>query len=149
MKIFVGGSLENVPVHKELCQQFIQKMGALIVERDHILLTGCKGSLDRTIAESAGMYLESKGLEDRQQPAGEKPGSVAPSGRSHRDPQDHLEMAARPRRAQGERALRHPGGGRGNKAGPAGGYRLRRIDSAAARHPDRPLGQPTPITFRR
>ena len=66
MKIFVGGSLTNVPVNRELCKQLIQKLGEMIVERDHILLTGCKGSLDQTIAESAGAYLESKGLEPRK-----------------------------------------------------------------------------------
>jgi len=66
MKLFVGGSLENVPVHKDLCQQFIQKLGALVVEHDHILLTGCKGSLDRTIAESAEAWLKSKGLDPRK-----------------------------------------------------------------------------------
>ena len=66
MKIFVGGSLTNVPTNRELCQKLIQKLGEMIVERDHILLTGCKGSLDRTIAQSAGAYLESKGLEPRK-----------------------------------------------------------------------------------
>ena len=67
MKIFVGGSLQNVPVNKELGEQFIRKLGEMIVEREHILLTGCRGSLDRAIAEAAGQWLVSKGLEPRKQ----------------------------------------------------------------------------------
>lgn len=52
MKIFVGGSLRNIRAHENLCQQFIQRLGERIVERRHILLTGCRGSLDKTIAEA-------------------------------------------------------------------------------------------------
>ena len=50
MKIFVGGSLQKVEVHEDLCRKFVLRLGQLIVERDHILLTGCRGSLDKTIA---------------------------------------------------------------------------------------------------
>jgi hypothetical protein len=67
MKIFVGGSLRDIPAHGDLCQQFIQRMGELIVEREHILLTGCRGSLDKTIAEAAGQWLERNGRDPRKQ----------------------------------------------------------------------------------
>ena len=53
MKIFVGGSLRDVQMNEELCQKFIKRLGEKIVERDHILLTGCRGSLDMAIAEAA------------------------------------------------------------------------------------------------
>jgi hypothetical protein len=67
MKIFVGGSLRDIPTHEDLGRQFVQRMGELIVEREHILLTGCRGSLDKTIAEAAGQWLEKNGRDVRKQ----------------------------------------------------------------------------------
>lgn len=67
MKIFVGGSLRDIPAHEDLGRQFVQRMGELIVEREHILLTGCRGSLDKTIAEAAGQWLEKNGRDVRKQ----------------------------------------------------------------------------------
>jgi len=66
MKIFVGGSLRDIPARENLCQEFIQRLGELIVEREHILLTGCRGSLDKTIAEAAGQWLERNGGDTRK-----------------------------------------------------------------------------------
>ena len=67
MKIFVGGSLKDIPRNEGLCQLFIQRLGERIVEREHILLTGCRGSLDKTIAEAAGGWLEKNGGDARKQ----------------------------------------------------------------------------------
>ena len=67
MKIFVGGSLREVQEDGGLCQTFIQRLGEKIVEREHILLTGCRGSLDKTIAEAAGKWLEKNGRDVRKQ----------------------------------------------------------------------------------
>lgn len=67
MKIFVGGSLRDIPTREDLGRQFVQRIGELIVERDHILLTGCRGSLDKTIAEAAGNWLEKNGRDVRKQ----------------------------------------------------------------------------------
>lgn len=67
MRIFVGGSLRNNVAHSDQFEQFIQRFGELIVERDHILLTGCRGSLDKTIAEAAGQWLEKNGRDPRKQ----------------------------------------------------------------------------------
>jgi hypothetical protein len=61
MKIFVGGSLREIQGNGDLCQLLIQRLGERIVEREHILLTGCRGSLDKTIAEAAGQWLEKNG----------------------------------------------------------------------------------------
>ena len=61
MKIYVGGSLRDVTVDEDLCKQFIEKLGAKIAEHGHILLTGCRGSLDKAIAESANQWLEQNG----------------------------------------------------------------------------------------
>jgi hypothetical protein len=61
MKIFIGGSLSNIEKNGELCHQFVTKLGELIVERGHILLNGCRGSLDKKIAESANSWLEKNG----------------------------------------------------------------------------------------
>ncbi len=58
MKIFVGGSLNNIEKNGELCHQFVTRLGELIVERGHTLLNGCRGSLDKQIAESAAVWLE-------------------------------------------------------------------------------------------
>lgn len=67
MKIFVGGSLKDVVRNEELCQMFVQMLGERIVERDHILLTGCRGSLDKMIAEAAGGWLKKNGRDARKQ----------------------------------------------------------------------------------
>jgi predicted Rossmann-fold nucleotide-binding protein len=58
MKILVVGSLRNVQSHAEICTPFVTRLGELIVERGHTLLTGCRGSLDRVIAEAAHRRLE-------------------------------------------------------------------------------------------
>jgi len=67
MKIFVGGSLRNIDRHEDLCQLFVQRLGERLVEREHILLTGCRGSLDKMIAESAGKWLKENGRDARKQ----------------------------------------------------------------------------------
>ena len=66
MKIFVGGSLQNVQTNEQLCQVFIQSLGRLIVEREHILLTGCRGPLDKTIAEAVDQWLKGKSEDTRK-----------------------------------------------------------------------------------
>jgi predicted Rossmann-fold nucleotide-binding protein len=67
MKIFVGGSLKDVARNEELCQLFVQRLGERIVEREHVLLTGCRGSLDKMIAEAAGQWLKINGQDARKQ----------------------------------------------------------------------------------
>lgn len=59
MKIFVSGSLRDVEKHEELCGKFVDKLGEVIMQKNHKLLTGCSGSLDKRIAESAATYLDS------------------------------------------------------------------------------------------
>lgn len=66
MKIYVGGSLRDCPVDPELCAQFIERLGAKIAEHGHILLTGCRGSLDKAIAESANNWLERDGQDTKE-----------------------------------------------------------------------------------
>jgi hypothetical protein len=58
MKILVVGSLKDIPRLEEICEKFVRRLGELIVEHDHTLLTGCRGSLDAVIAESAHKHLE-------------------------------------------------------------------------------------------
>ena len=58
MKILVVGSLRDVPRLGEICESFVRRLGELIVDRNHILLTGCRSSLDEVIAESAYKKLE-------------------------------------------------------------------------------------------
>lgn len=58
MKLLVVGSLRDVPVYPDLCDQFVRRLGETVVEREHILLTGCSGSLDSTIAEAAHKRLK-------------------------------------------------------------------------------------------
>ena len=66
MKIFVGGSLRDIEKNEEVCHQFVNQLGTLIVERGHLLLNGCRGSLDKMIAESAATWLQgqSKNTQD-------------------------------------------------------------------------------------
>jgi hypothetical protein len=66
MKIVVVGSLRNVPRHQGICERFVNRLGELIVERGHTLLTGCRSSLDKAIAGSAHKRLEALGKDDRQ-----------------------------------------------------------------------------------
>lgn len=61
MKIFVGGSLRDVQTDETLCRQFVEKFAEKITERGHVLLTGCRGSLDKAIAEAAALWLERNG----------------------------------------------------------------------------------------
>jgi predicted Rossmann-fold nucleotide-binding protein len=67
MKIFVGGSLAEIEKNEEVCNQFVEKLGELIMERGHILLNGCRGSLDKKIAESAAAWLEKNGKDPHNQ----------------------------------------------------------------------------------
>ncbi len=61
MKIYVGGSLKDTQVDVDICRQFVDKLAEKIVERGHILLTGCRSSLDKEIAEAAAAWLERNG----------------------------------------------------------------------------------------
>ena len=61
MKLLVVGSLKNVPRQADLCAQIVARLGELIVERGHTLLNGCRGSLDKTIAEAADIRLRELG----------------------------------------------------------------------------------------
>ena len=66
MKIYVGGSLRDVPVDTDLCTEFIEQLGVKIAEHGHILLTGCRGSLDRAIAGSANQWLAKNGQDIKE-----------------------------------------------------------------------------------
>lgn len=66
MNIFVGGSLRHVSESDDLCRQFVQHLGAQIVQRKHTLLTGCRGSLDQAIAEAAFEHIKKMGLDPRK-----------------------------------------------------------------------------------
>ena len=70
MKILVVGSLRDVPFRADNCNKFVSRLGELIVERDYILLTGCRGSLDKAIAEAAHSRLEALHKDSRQQLVG-------------------------------------------------------------------------------
>jgi hypothetical protein len=59
MNIFVGGSLKDIPLYSELCQGFVQQLSQRVVGRGHTLLTGCRGSLDKAMAEAAHEWLSS------------------------------------------------------------------------------------------
>lgn len=61
MRIFVGGSLENVPRDKDLCYKFVLALGHKIVEQGHTLLNGCRSSLDLEIARAAQEWLDHTG----------------------------------------------------------------------------------------
>lgn len=67
MKIYVGGSLSKIEKNEEHCNQFVTKLGELIMERGHILLNGCRGSLDKKIAEAANDWLIKNGKDPQHQ----------------------------------------------------------------------------------
>ncbi len=58
MKIVVVGSLRDVPFHGDICENFVRRLAEIIVERNHTLLTGCRGTLDKAIAESACQHIK-------------------------------------------------------------------------------------------
>jgi hypothetical protein len=57
MRIFVGGSLRDVPRDAELCRRFVAALGIEIVKQKHILLNGCRSSVDQEIARAAQEWL--------------------------------------------------------------------------------------------
>ena len=57
MRIFAGGSLRDVPRDADLCRQFVAALGAQIVKHGHVLLNGCRSSLDQEIAIAAHEWL--------------------------------------------------------------------------------------------
>jgi hypothetical protein len=65
MKIYIGGSLRDVPVDGDLCKRFAERLAEKIVEHGHVLLTGCRGSLDTTVAAAAASWLTHHGQEQK------------------------------------------------------------------------------------
>lgn len=57
MRIYVGGSLRNVPVDDDLCHSFVGALGVEIVKQGHYLLSGCRSTLDEEIAKAAYNWL--------------------------------------------------------------------------------------------
>jgi hypothetical protein len=57
MRILVGGSLRQVPRDPGLCRDFVAALGTEIVKLGHVLVNGCRSSLDREIACAAGAWL--------------------------------------------------------------------------------------------
>lgn len=67
MQILVAGSLRNVPRYGDICKDFVSQLASIIVNKEHVLLTGCRGSLDLAIAESAHKCLVVANKDDRAQ----------------------------------------------------------------------------------
>ena len=61
MRILVGGSLKEVPRDPELCREFVAVLGREIVKRGHVLLNGCRSSVDKEIAVAAQEWLVRNG----------------------------------------------------------------------------------------
>jgi hypothetical protein len=61
MRILVGGSLHNVPRDSELCREFVAALGREIVKQGHVLLNGCRGSVDKEIATAAQEWISGSG----------------------------------------------------------------------------------------
>jgi hypothetical protein len=57
MRIYVGGSLQHVASDPDLCRQFVNALGTEIVRHGHVLLNGCRSSLDQEIAAAAQEWL--------------------------------------------------------------------------------------------
>lgn len=59
MRMFVGGSLRDVRRDEALCKEFVSGLGSAIVKQGHVLLNGCRSSLDLEIARAAQEWLTS------------------------------------------------------------------------------------------
>lgn len=57
MRMFVGGSLRDVARDPGLCREFVAALGAEIVKEGHVLLNGCRSSLDQEVATAAHDWL--------------------------------------------------------------------------------------------
>jgi len=55
-----------VPRDSDLCRQFVAALGTEIVKRGHILLNGCRSSLDQEIATAANEWLEQNAGKPRE-----------------------------------------------------------------------------------
>lgn len=62
MRVFVGGSFREVPRDEELCHQFIIALGTELAKRGHVLLNGCRSSLDQEIASATQDALVRLGM---------------------------------------------------------------------------------------
>lgn len=67
MRIFVGGSLRDVPRDGDLCRQFVAALGTAIVRQGHVLLNGCRSSLDQEIATAAQEWLARNARNPKEQ----------------------------------------------------------------------------------
>ncbi len=67
MRIYVGGSLYEVPREPELCRQFAAALGVEIVRRGHVLLNGCRSSLDLEVVTAAHGWLTANGRKPKDQ----------------------------------------------------------------------------------
>ena len=61
MRILIGGSLKDVPRESEVCEKFAAALGGEIVKQGHVLLNGCRGSLDEAVAAAANNWLVENG----------------------------------------------------------------------------------------
>jgi hypothetical protein len=59
MNIFVGGSLREVSREPDVCREFVAALGTAIMKEGHVLLNGCRSSLDKEIATAAHEWLVS------------------------------------------------------------------------------------------
>lgn len=66
MRLLTGGSLKEVARDPALCEEFVAALGQEIVKQKHVLLHGCRGSLDRKIATAANEWLVSNGGNPQQ-----------------------------------------------------------------------------------
>jgi hypothetical protein len=66
MRVFVGGSLKEIPREQGLCREFAAALGTEIVRQGHVLLNGCRGSLDEQVAGAAHEWLASNGKDPYQ-----------------------------------------------------------------------------------
>jgi len=57
MRIYVGGSLRDVPINEDLCCSFARALGVEIVKQGHYLLNGCRCAFDEEIAKAAHDWL--------------------------------------------------------------------------------------------
>jgi hypothetical protein len=67
MRIYVGGSLQHVEHDPELCRQFVNALGIEIVKQGHVLLNGCRSSLDQAIADAAQDWLARNARNPKEQ----------------------------------------------------------------------------------
>jgi hypothetical protein len=83
MNILVGGSLRDITGDRAAGEDFVRELGRQVVRKGHVLLNGCRSSLDEVIATAAAEWLSDTGQDAAEQKRDPKDLIIAYCSRDH------------------------------------------------------------------